>query len=199
MRTQSLAQRLKHSVALASVATIALQAPLGWAQTEQAKNPAAPISCTSRVPADVCRHISGAFSMSRHSSVIMKSVEIVIADRQALTEENTRLKSAYLEALKKNPSAPEHSRHLLLSPYDSSILFELGGDGEVARVVISAELFTTVNFDPSASVESQTHAPVEFDKDSTLTWTTYVTGYLEGCAGSRAHILAEAAETARSK
>ena len=196
MGTKSIARLLHYSVVLAVMAALTL--PSGWAQTDQTKNPVAPISCTARVSADVCRQISGAFSMSRHSSVVMKSVEIVIADRQALAEENTRLKSAYFEAVKKNPAAPEHSQRLLLSPYGSSILFELGADGAVSRVVISAELFNKVDFDPSASVGSPP-SPVEFDKDSTLTWTTYVTGYLEGCAWSRAHMLAEAAETARSK
>ena len=39
--------------------------------------------------------------------------------------------------------------------------------------------------------------PVEFDRDSALTWATYVMGYVEGCARSRTHILAERTERAR--
>jgi hypothetical protein len=154
---------------------------------------AAPLSCTSKVESSACKWTQGAFSSAQTTSTAMRSVEVVIADSEAFQQELDRLKAKYSNLLKANPSAAEHSKLTLPSPFERSILFELG-DGEViSKVVVRVELFNHVNF--AGTQQSKEPPPVEFDKDSAMTWATFVMGYVEGCMWSRVHTLAEAAET----
>jgi hypothetical protein len=122
----------------------------------------------------------------------MRSVEVVIADNEAFEREFDRLKTAYSSALKANPSTAERSKLKLQSPFDRSILFELGEGGAISKVVVRIELFNQVNFAAAQAKKDPPH--VEFDRDSAMTWATYIMGYVDGFMSSRAHTLAEAAE-----
>ena len=156
----------------------------------------APLSCTSKVESSACKWTQGAFSSAQTTSTAMRSVEVIIADNEAFQQELDRLKAKYSNRLKANPSAAEHSKLTLPSPFERSILFELG-DGEViSRVVVRVELFNHVNILPGPE-QSKEPPPVEFDKDSAMTWATYVMGYVEGCIRTREHTLAEATEQRR--
>jgi hypothetical protein len=125
----------------------------------------------------------------------MRSVEVVIADGEAFQLELCRLKAAYSNLLKANPSASEHSKLTLPSPFERSILFELNESGVISKVVIRIELLNQVKLDGTEAGNKP--LPVEFDRDSAMTWATYIMGYVEGCMQSRAHTVAEATEQRR--
>jgi hypothetical protein len=161
----------------------------------KAPHPAAPISCTSKVGSSACKWTRGAFSSAQRTSTAMRSVEVVIADSEAFQQELDRLKAAYSNLQKANPSAAEHSKLTLPSPFERSILFELGDAGIISQVVVRVELFNQVNFD--GTQPGKEPPLVEFDRDSAMTWATYIMGYVEGCMWSRAHAMAEAAERPR--
>jgi hypothetical protein len=161
----------------------------------KAQERAAPVSCTSKVESSACKRTTGAFSSAQRASTAMRTVEVVIADNGAFQQEVDRLKVAYSNLLKANPSAAEHSKLTLPSPFERSILFELGDGGVVSKIVVRIELFNQVKFDGTETGNKP--APVEFDKDSAMTWATYIMGYVEGCMRSREHILAEAMEERR--
>ncbi len=154
--------------------------------------PGGRISCSSKVDASTCKWAVGAFTNAQRASVAMRSVEVFITDNEAFSLELDRLKTARDDLLKAHPSSIERSKPTLPSAFKRSILFELGGFGVISKVVVRVELFNQVN---SAGARSETGAPpVEFDKDSAMTWATYIMGYVEGCNWSRAHTLAESTE-----
>lgn len=168
-----------------------------WAQDPQTKlaRPAAPISCSSKVEASACKWAEGAFIYAQRTSTAMRSVEVVIDDSAAFQRERDRIGSISNNLLKANPSAAERGKLTLQSPFDSSILFELGEGGIISKVVVRVDLFNQANL---SGTPAQNGPPVaEFDRDSAMTWATYIMGYVEGCMRSRAHILAEATEQAR--
>ena len=103
---------------------------------EAIRLPAAPISCTSKVEPSACKLTKGAFSSAQKTSTAMSSVEVVIADNEAFQQEFDRLKAGYSTALKSDPSAAEHSKLTLSSPFQRSILFELGDGGLTNRSII---------------------------------------------------------------
>ena len=175
---------------------VLLLATAGVGQGPQVKAPPpAPISCTSKVEESACKWTKGAFSSAQRTSTAMRSVEVIIADDEAFRQERERLKARYDKALKANPSSAEHSKPTLPSPFDRSILFEVGDRGVVSKVVVRIELFNQVNFD---GTQTGNEPPlVQFDRDSAMTWATYVMGYVDGCMWSRAHALAEAPEHQR--
>jgi hypothetical protein len=77
----------------------------------------------------------------------MRSVEVVIADSEAFQLELDRLKALHSNPLKANPSAAEHSKLTLPSPFERSILFELGDGGAISKVVVRIELLNQVKLD----------------------------------------------------
>lgn len=159
------------------------------------QRPAAPISCSSKVESSACKWAEGAFSCAQKTSAVMRSVEVVIADSEAFQRERDRLRSASNSLLKANSSAAERGKLTLPSPFDSSILFELGDGGVISKVVVRVELFNQANL---SGTPPQNGPPLaEFDRDSAMTWATYVMGYVEGCKWSRAHSVAEATEQSR--
>jgi hypothetical protein len=163
---------------------------------EAIRLPTAPISCTSKVESSACKLTKGAFHSAQKTSTAMSSVEVVIADNEAFQQEFDRLKAGYSTALKSDPFAAEHSKLTLSSPFQRSILFELGDGGLISKVVVRVELFNQVKPDGMIPTRAKP-TPVEFDRDSAMTWATYVMGYVEGCMQSRAHTLAEASEQRR--
>jgi hypothetical protein len=78
-------------------------------------------------------------------------------------------------------------------------LFALGEGGFVAKVVICVDLFDKVDVDQLEKSKGRAPDPVYFDRESAMTWATYVMGYVDGWYWSRTHTIAEAAETAHQK
>jgi len=156
---------------------------------------AAPVSCTSKVEALACKWTRGAFYSAQRTSTAMRSVEVIIADSEAFQLELDRLKALHSNLLKANPSAAEDSKLKLPSPFERSILFELGDGGPISKVVVRIELLNQVKLDGTETGNQL--PPVEFDRESAMTWATYIMGYVEGCMQSRAHAVAEATEQRR--
>ncbi len=101
-------------------------AALGQDTSTKAPHPAAPTK--------------GAFSSAQRTSAAMRSVEVVIADSEAFQQERDRLQAARSNLQKANPSVAEHSKLTLRSPFERSILFELGDAGVISKVVVRVEL-----------------------------------------------------------
>jgi hypothetical protein len=163
----------------------------------KAQQRAAPVSCTSKVESSACRWTQGAFSSAQRASTAMRSVEVVIADSEAFQQELGRLNVAYSNLLKANPAAAERSKLTLPSPFEHSILFELGDGGVISKVVVRIELFNQVKVDGTETGNKPPPIEYKYDKDSAMTWATYIMGYVEGCMRSREHILAQATEQRR--
>src|SRR5262249_20327447 len=72
-----------------------------------------------------------------------------------------------------------------LRPQFFSILFEAGNDGKIAKVVISTDLFGTVDLGELDETKPMPARPLSFDKDSAMTWATYVMGYVDGSMWAR--------------
>lgn len=141
------------------------------------------ISCTSDVPAETCVHAKGAFATAQRTSSAMYSLEVVIADRKSFQQEKARQRSKTDSNAKKYNSGNQSKQ---LSPSIFNILFEPGPDGMISKVVISTDLFGAVDvteMDETKPIQSP--RPLSFDKDSAMTWATYVMGYVDGSMWSR--------------
>ena len=156
-------------------------------QTPKPKEPPpGPISCTSDVPAETCKHARGVFGTAQKTSAAMYLVEVVIADPKFFREERARLKNKDDGSKKASPTSGGFGRGL--SPSIFNILFEPGENGMIGKVVICTDLFGQVNVDLEANETKQMQTPpaLVFDKDSVMTWATYVMGYVDGSMWGRA-------------
>jgi hypothetical protein len=155
--------------------------------------PPAAISCSAHVPADTCKWVTSVFTVHQLSSS-MREVEIVIDDKQAFLQESERLQTKFANAMLADPGHREKARASLSSPYDDSLLFELGEEAYVARVVVSIELFSKIKFVPDANGVQYAVSTGELDRESVSSWAFYITGYVEGSRRSRLHSAAEYSE-----
>jgi hypothetical protein len=155
--------------------------------------PPAATSCSARVPADTCKWVTSIFALHQLSSS-MRQVEIAIDDGKAFQQESERLQEKVRSAAQVNPSHQEQARPLLSSPYDDSLLFELGEEGYVTRVVVSIELFSKIKFVPDSNGVPYATSTGELDRESVNSWAFYVTGYVEGSRRSRVHSVIESSE-----
>ena len=150
----------------------------------------AAISCSPHVPADTCKWVTSVFALHQMSSS-MRQVNIVIDDKQAFQQERERLEEKFRSAAQANPTHREQSRPSLASPYDDSLLFELGDEDLVTRVVVSIELFSKIKFVPDSNGVQYATSTGELDRESVNSWAFYITGYVEGSRRSRAHSVAD--------
>jgi hypothetical protein len=170
------------------------------AQTNKPQMPApAGVSCTSQVPSLTCQLVTQAFHISQQTSRVMRQVEVVIADEESFRQESERLRTETLNMMNAFPSRIERSKLTLPSPFDDSILFELGDVGSITKVVILDDQFNKLNEIKDAKGISHIERTKEIDSDSLLHWSMYVMGYVDGCEWSRMHTLAEALELTHSK
>jgi hypothetical protein len=160
--------------------------------------PPAVISCSAHVPTDTCKWVTSVFSLHQLSSS-MRQVEIVIDDKQAFLQESERLREESHEAAPNNPAHRELTRRALSSPYDDSLLFELGEEGFVTRVVVSIGLFSKVKFVPDSSGVPYATSTGELDRDAVNSWAFYITGYVEGSRRSRLYSVTENSEKISDK
>jgi hypothetical protein len=161
-------------------------------KTPTQPSPAA-ISCSAHVPADACKWVTSVFSLHQLSSS-MRQVEIVIDDKQTFQQESERLQARFSDAAQANPTHREQARPSLSSPYDDWLLFELGEQGYVRRIVVSIELFSKIKFVPDSNGVQYATSTGELDRQSVNSWAFYVTGYVEGSRRSRVHSITENSE-----
>jgi hypothetical protein len=147
--------------------------------------PAALISCTSEVPAMTCTKSRGAFYAAQQTSKAMLSVKVVLASRKAFKQESDELQKKLNVAAQSNSDSLEKGKTHLPSPFEHSILFELGEDGFITKVVVCVDLFNEVDVDELEKTEGRAPNPVYFDRNSAMTWATYVMGYVDGYYLSR--------------
>jgi hypothetical protein len=164
-----------------------------------AQPPSVPISCSPPVPADTCSWVTSVFSLHQQAAGAIREVAIVIADKASFQQESQRLKAKFTNQIQANPSQTERNRPMLPSPYDDSLLFEIGDRGYVTKVEVSVNLFSKIKFVPDENGVQYARATGELDRDSVNSWAFYVTGFVEGCMRSRVHSIAEAAEPAVPK
>jgi hypothetical protein len=167
----------------------------GHAQNDKtpAQLPPVGISCSAHVPADTCKWVTSVFALHQLSSS-MRQVEIAIDDKQAFQQEGERLQTKFTNSSQGNPTHREQARPSLSSPYDDSLLFELGEEGYVTRVVVSVELFGKIRFVPDSNGVQYATSTGELDRESVNSWAFYITGYVEGSRRSRVHSAAENSE-----
>jgi hypothetical protein len=115
-----------------------------------AQPPPAAISYSALVPADTCKWVTSIFAL-HHLSSSMRQVEIPIDDKQAFQQESESLQEKLRQRGADKSSAPRTSAAVIVIPYDDSLLFELGGEGYVTRVVVSIELFSKIKFVPNSN------------------------------------------------
>src|SRR5262249_13461007 len=161
--------------------------------------PGAPISCTAAVPDVHCRLARGAFQTAQQTSKAMFSIKVVLADRNAFHQEHDEVLKKLNLASQSNAASREKSNAEFLTPFEHSILFELGEDGLINKVVIFVDLFNEVDVDQLEKTQGRAPAAVHFDRNSAMTWATYVMGYVDGYFSGRTHPLSEAKETTHQK
>jgi hypothetical protein len=157
------------------------------------QGPPAAISCSAHVPADSCKWVTSVFALHQLSSSL-REINIVIDEKQIFAQEEERLQERFRKASQANPTDYEQARPILSSPYDDSLLFELGKDGYISRVVVSIELFSKIKFLPDSNGSEYAVSTGELDRESVNSWAFYITGYVEGSRRSRAHSVIENAE-----
>jgi len=160
--------------------------------------PPAAVSCSDRVPSDSCKWVKSVFALHQMSSSL-RQVDIVIDDKQAFQQEKQQLQERLRSATLANPTHQEQGRPSLASPYDDSLLFELGEEGYVMRVVVSIELFSKIKFVPDSNGVQYALSTGELDRESVNSWAFYITGYVEGSRRSQAHSIIENSERIKER
>jgi hypothetical protein len=153
----------------------------------------AAISCSAHVPPDTCKWVTSVFALHQLSSSL-REIDIDIDDKQAFQQEQDRLQAMFRNATRANPTRQEQDRPTLPSPYDDSLLFELGEEGYIARVAVSIELFSKIKFVPDSNGVQYATSTGELDRESVNSWAFYITGYVEGSRRSRVHSVIENSE-----
>jgi hypothetical protein len=186
---QQIGGTMKICMAIALCAVLA--APLS-AQTPKTNTPPpAPITCTSQVSATICKFATEWFSIQQNTSHWMHDVEVVIADEQAFQQENRRITTIWVNIMKITPSRAEQGRQVLSSPYDDVIIFEIGDKGMVKKVVVSSVPFIKKPATTEAGGAKHLGEEADFNSESLLFFSYYISGYVDGAAMSRAHSISE--------
>lgn len=146
---------------------------------------AAAISCTTEVPAKTCTIASGTFHAAQQASKAMFSVKVVLADERAFQQESDEEKKKFDISARSSSAALDNSKSLPLTPFGHSILFELGENGFISKVVICVDLFNEVGVEQLERTQGHARDPRYFDRNSAMTWATYVLGYVDGYYSSR--------------
>lgn len=93
-------------------------------------------------------------------------------------------------ATESNSDSLETSKTPLPIPFEHSILFELGEDRFITKVVVCVDLFNEVDVEELEKSQGRAPNPVYFDRNSAMTWATYVMGFVDGYYLSRTRSVA---------